>query len=99
MSETRKRIPRREMTARKDHFRETDEVLELFERSLEDASKGMKTAVLFYSAETGAPTVAFKEAVARQQKSDEYPFLRAMGIGFTIGLTICLIAFFIASVV
>lgn len=94
--------PRRELTARKEYFAQTDEVIRLFSQPIEQAQAGMKNSVLWereapkavklYDAETGAMT---KEPATAQE--DEYPLLRAAASGFAICMAIWMVAYFIAG--
>ena len=107
MSET-KRIPRREMTARKFYFKETDDVLGLFTQTPEQAQSCMKSSVL-WDLPHPAPKEPDKKAVKlydaatgqptdalaakKPAEEDEYPCLRAMAYGFLL----CMALYFLAQ--
>ena len=94
--------PRREITARKEYFAQTDEVIGLFTRPIEQAQAGMKSSVLWereapkavklYDAETG-PTAALAT------NEEEYPCLRLVGLGFLSAMALCLFAMWIAGII
>lgn len=95
--------PKREITARKEYFAQTDEVIGLFHQTAEQAQSGMKSLVLLereapkkavklYDAETGSMTGAVKQ-------EEEYPMLRSMGLGFCICLLLWIGVMFLAQVV
>lgn len=95
--------PRREITARKEYFAQTDEVIGLFSRPIEQAQAGMKSSVLWereapkavklYGAETG-PTAALVK-----NDDEEYPCLRLVGLGFLSAMALCLFAMWIAGII
>lgn len=95
--------PRREITARKQYFAQTDEVINLFNQTAAHAQSCMKSSVLIereaskkavklYDAESGITP-------AKKQEEDEFPCIRAATWGFLWASTICMFAIKLAELI
>jgi len=105
-----KRLRSIELSKRKQHFQETDRVLELFYLDPERVQHSMSEAVLWeapkavklYDAETGAPTAALASKVKQQSDEDEFPCLDSMLCGYVAGIftiALFLVMFFIVYLI
>lgn len=95
--------PRREITARKEYFAQTDEVIRLFNQTAAHAQSCMKSSVLF-EPEASKKAVKLHDAEngitpAKKQEDDEFPCIRAATWGFLWASTICMIAIKLAELI